>query len=431
MTDVLSHRSIRAHALAGLALSLSFLGTPVRAQDACTVCHSSLEFLSGIVPDSSRAALLYVDPAVFRSSVHGGMGFTCAMCHPTVGDYPHGEVPRVQCGMCHPGAQRQLAASVHGRPYAETGEVPATCADCHTDHHILGPANPESSVYRLTQFEGCANCHSDAEHMGRFGQDNVETVQSYMNSVHGRGLLAKGLTVAPVCTDCHGSNGYGAHQIQPVADSAGSMNRAHVVETCGTCHAGIMAQYDRGIHGEMFLAGNPDVPTCTDCHREHGVAPVASLESTVNPTHVAQTCTACHDREDLNTRYGLAPARGSTFSDSFHGAALESGQVTVANCESCHGAHDILPSSDPRSMIHPENLVETCGHCHPGIGEGVMEGRIHVASVVEDVGFVGFLVQAFYILVIAGFVLYSVVLIALDQYRHRVVDPRRGGRTHG
>jgi hypothetical protein len=37
-------------------------------------------------------------------------------------------------------------------------------------------------------------------------------------------------------------------------------------------------------------------------------------------------------------------------------------------CASCHGVHDILPSSDPRSTINLTNLPQTCGKCHPGIG---------------------------------------------------------------
>jgi hypothetical protein len=267
--------------------------------------------------------------------------------------------------------------------------------------------------------------------MARFGQENVSTVSSYLGSVHGHGLLEKGLTVAPVCTDCHGEVTNGAHTIVVVSDSMSRMHRAHVVETCGRCHAGIMAQYDRGIHGELYLAGNPDTPTCVSCHAEHGVQAIASPESGVNPRHIAQTCTACHDTEEFNLKYGIATARGRTFSESFHGVALEAGQVTVANCESCHGAHEILPSSDPRSMIYPANLQATCGKCHPGIGAGVAEGPIHVASLVDERGGLGWIVKWAYVLIIGTTVLYSAGLIFLDQYRHWIVEPRQSGGHHG
>ncbi len=414
------------------ALLFLIVSTPTHqaaAQAACTACHANREFLVGLVGDSTRAAGLTLDPDRFGESVHGRMGFTCTLCHTDLGDFPHGTVAPVNCGMCHRAELAQVESSVHGRVHPEPGIAPATCADCHTDHHILGPTDPRSSVYRLTQFEICATCHSDPREMRLFGHEKVEAVGSYLSSVHGRGLLAKGLSVAPVCTDCHGELGTGAHQIQAVADSACPMNRQHVVETCGRCHAGIMAQYDRGIHGHMFREGNADVPTCVDCHGEHAVAPVTSPASGVSPRHVTQTCTSCHDREDLNDRYGLATGRGTTFRQSFHGVALESGQFTVAHCESCHGAHEILPSSDPRSTIHPDNLAATCGHCHSGIGAGVVRGKIHVASLTGTANTLSRAVQWFYFVIIGGFVVYSLAMIALDQYRHWVVDRQR--RAHG
>jgi len=400
-------------------------------QESCIACHENREFMIGVAGDSIRGTQLWVDPEEYAATVHGSFGFTCLMCHTSIGDFPHTSVPPVDCGGCHGASQRQLAASVHGHDYGNTGLTPATCADCHTDHHIRRVKDPRSTVYRLTQFEACANCHENREHMARFGQANVETVSSYLNSVHGRGLLEKGLSVAPVCTDCHGEQGTGAHEIKAVSDSTGAMNRTRVVETCGRCHAGIMARYDRGIHGQMFREGNADAPTCISCHAEHGIQPITSPTSRVNPRHVSQTCTDCHDREDFNQKYGLSVARGSTFSESFHGIALESGQLSVANCESCHGAHDILPSSDPESSINPANLTTTCGSCHPGIGEGVAQGKIHVASSVESEGRLGTYVQWFYILVIGGTVFYALALFLLDQYRYRVVDPRRRSRgTH-
>jgi len=263
--------------------------------------------------------------------------------------------------------------------------------------------------------------------MHAYGQEDVEAVPSYLNSVHGRGLIEKGLSIAPVCTDCHGQAGTGAHEIEPVSSPLSPMNRAKVVATCGRCHLGIQKQYEIGIHGRMYQEGNEDVPTCIDCHGEHAVQPITSASSGVNPLHIAQTCTACHDREDLDVKYDLPPARGRTFSESFHGVALHSGQLTVANCESCHGAHEILPSTDPRSTIYPANLSRTCGSCHQGIGAGVTKGKVHVASTREDVGSAAVGIQWFYYLLIGSTVVFSAFMIGLDQYRFRVIDRRRNG----
>jgi hypothetical protein len=40
------------------------------------------------------------------------------------------------------------------------------------------------------------------------------------------------------------------------------------------------------------------------------------------------------------------------------------GFTRVATCADCHGAHDILPASDPRSSVSSAKRVETCARCH-------------------------------------------------------------------
>jgi cytochrome b subunit of formate dehydrogenase len=80
----------------------------------------------------------------------------------------------------------------------------------------------------------------------------------------------------------------------------------------------------------------------------------------------------------LSRKFGLPPDRITSFEASFHGLASKAGSQTVANCASCHGVHNILPSSDAKSMIHPKNLPATCGKCHPGAGSRFALGPIHV-----------------------------------------------------
>jgi cytochrome b subunit of formate dehydrogenase len=52
--------------------------------------------------------------------------------------------------------------------------------------------------------------------------------------------------------------------------------------------------------------------------------------------------------------------------------------VIVANCASCHGVHNILPSSDPRSTVNPANLDVTCGQCHKGVTQKFTLNKVHV-----------------------------------------------------
>jgi hypothetical protein len=89
----------------------------------------------------------------------------------------------------------------------------------------------------------------------------------------------------------------------------------------------------------------------------------------------------------LSREFGVAGRRATTYLESYHGLASKLGSQVVANCASCHGVHNILPSSDPRSTINRANLVTTCGHCHPGVTEKFALGKVHVdAPVSTDVG---------------------------------------------
>jgi hypothetical protein len=69
-----------------------------------------------------------------------------------------------------------------------------------------------------------------------------------------------------------------------------------------------------------------------------------------------------------------------SFDASFHGLAAKEGNETVANCASCHGVHNILPSADPRSKVNPKNLAATCGKCHQGAGKRFAISQVHVAE---------------------------------------------------
>jgi hypothetical protein len=108
--------------------------------------------------------------------------------------------------------------------------------------------------------------------------------------------------------------------------------------------------------------------------------------------------------------------RLSTFEDSYHGLALRSGRLTVANCGSCHGVHNILPSNDPRSMIHPANLATTCGQCHPNAGENFAKGPVHLTEAQRE-GKTVAIIRALYIglivVIIGGMVIHN----ALDFVR--------------
>jgi predicted CXXCH cytochrome family protein len=173
-----------------------------------------------------------------------------------------------------------------------------------------------------------------------------------------------------------------------------------------------------GVHGKDYVKGNKDIPVCTDCHSEHDIISPQDLNSTVYATKVADVCARCHDDEALARQYGFLTERLKTYSGSFHGTASKFGETRVANCASCHGFHGIRPSFDPKSSIHPDNLPQTCGNCHPGAGENFAQGKIHVVS--EKVSNKwAYFVKMFYIIMITAVISVFLVFIAADLF-HRL-----------
>jgi len=200
----------------------------------------------------------------------------------------------------------------------------------------------------------------------------MNPVQSYRQTIHGEAFNL-GDTDSAVCTDCHGTHGL-FNALNPES----SIFEKNIPDTCGNCHSEIAGIYKESIHGIAALKGTLEAPVCTDCHG--GGHSIRSSEESGITTHgesVTQTCAVCHESELIIRKTDLPLDRLSTYRDSYHGLAARRGDSTVANCASCHGYHDILPSDDPGSSIHAANLAETCGRCHPGAGDKLSFGNIH------------------------------------------------------
>jgi cytochrome b subunit of formate dehydrogenase len=172
------------------------------------------------------------------------------------------------------------------------------------------------------------------------------------------------------CTVCHAD----AHQGVP----AGSVAfRKRVPDTCGMCHQEVAEQYKASVHGQALDHGVKQAPLCTDCHGEHSIEKHTAETSPVHVRHIRETCARCHGDIRLTSRFGIPPDRVASFDATFHGLAARAGSETVANCASCHGVHNILASSDPKSTVHPKNLANTCGKCHTNAGKRFALGPIH------------------------------------------------------
>jgi cytochrome b subunit of formate dehydrogenase len=53
-----------------------------------------------------------------------------------------------------------------------------------------------------------------------------------------------------------------------------------------------------------------------------------------------------------------------SYQESVHGRAVAAGSEKAAVCTDCHGSHEILQASDPKSSIFKFNVPDTCAKCH-------------------------------------------------------------------
>ncbi|OLC93748.1 MAG: hypothetical protein AUH86_16035 [Acidobacteria bacterium 13_1_40CM_4_58_4] len=183
----------------------------------------------------------------------------------------------------------------------------------------------------------------------------------------------------------------------------------------------------RSIHGQAIARGNSQAPVCTDCHGIHSIKSHIDPNSSVAAQNLARTtCARCHEGVRLSQEFGFEGRRATTYLASYHGLASKLGSQVVANCASCHGVHNILPSSDPHSTINKANLVNTCGQCHPGVTEKFVAAKVHVdAPLSADTGSMAVhWIRKFYLTLIA-FVIGSMAVHNLVIWRRKAILRRK------
>ena len=401
-----------------------------QSNDDCLMCHSDKEMTT---ERNGKEVLLYVDETVLAKSPHAKLN--CVSCHLEFNpdDLPHKEnITPINCIHCHKDAP--VKHSFHPQMLKANGtdfSGDTSCKNCHGTHNVVSPKVKGSkwSAPNLTQ--SCGNCHKDIKEIYQTSQhslafnnnikgapncltchkNNIGKISSgknlaelklrqeklclschlndptilartapsagflnaYDHSVHGK-AIQNGNEKAAGCVDCHT-----AHGILRGNNSNSSVFKSNIPLTCSKCHEDIFNEYKQSVHGISSAKGNNDAPVCTNCHGEHNILQTDSPNSPVSYKNVSlQVCSPCHSSVRLSKKYELSGNKFQTFIDSYHGLALKGGSVQVANCGSCHGAHNIKSASDPSSTVYKANLVKTCGKCHPGANKNFTEGKIHV-----------------------------------------------------
>ncbi|HEV8117003.1 MAG TPA: cytochrome c3 family protein, partial [Thermoanaerobaculia bacterium] len=399
--------------------ALAHAAKPVKppGNDDCLTCHSDKD------AKRSDGKSVFVAAPKFALSVHGKAGVACVDCHSDLAkaaDFPHAaRLKKVDCASCHDGAGASHPFHPEiARAAREKKEPQVACSDCHGTHDITATNDPAFRFARSRQAQACGDCHEDtskhfltSDHGKAFAsgekpapgcvschrnpvtsgsglsavdlkraQDRLclschlydESVKSraaptagfiasFENSVHGR-ALKHGDARAPSCADCHG-----AHDERRGMDTSSFVNKMRVQQVCAKCHAAENLAFTASVHGSAIRKGNTDAPACTNCHGEHSILSPKDPRSPVAAANVStQVCSTCHASQRITEKWNLPGDRTRTFSESYHGLAARGGVVEVANCASCHGSHDILPSSNPASRVNRTNMAATCGAagCH-------------------------------------------------------------------
>jgi predicted CXXCH cytochrome family protein len=296
---------------AGLCLRaagiLVLMGARVFAQEACLECHGVPGQEVVFAGGDSKDASL--DPAAFSASAHGAAGLDCQTCHTEHSDYPHPEV------------KEQTARR-----------------------------------YELARTTVCQGCHE-------------EQAKKFADGVHDA-MLQAGNEKAAVCTDCHDPH-RGGRLTDPETGTLLATARGAVPRTCSRCHDAVYSQYRTSAHGAALAdEGNPDVPTCIDCHTVHSTPDPRTARFRVSSP---QICARCHTDEKKMARYGLSTAVLRTYVADFHGSTVTLFQKTHPDqetnkpvCYDCHGVHDIPHANDPgKGLRVKDNLLRACRKCHP------------------------------------------------------------------
>jgi cytochrome b subunit of formate dehydrogenase len=407
-----------------LATVTSCWAAPKIKDSDCLTCHGDSTLATD---ENGKHVSLFVDKDKLKHSFHGRL-FGCVDCHTDVKSLAHDTTPKkITCAGCHEAAQQAYARSMHARPAKPGAASGATCEDCHgSAHQVLTPGNPASPVNHANIPITCGRCHGQ-KFIASANGVSAQTFVSYQESVHGR-AIENGSKQAAVCTDCHG-----AHEILAANQDHSPIYKFNVPATCGKCHEGITQSFMASIHGQGIERGNGLSPVCTDCHGIHTIKNIKDPNNAVAAQNLSEdTCARCHQGVRLSQEFGLPGNRVSSYMDSYHGLASKGGSVIVANCSSCHGVHNILPSSDPHSTINHANLGATCGQCHKGVTQKFTLTRVHLgdgtladgmqARDIDSVitRWVRLIYVPLIVIVIGGMFLHNVVI-----WRRKLADRRR------
>lgn len=309
----------------------------------CLRCHENEDIRKSV---DGETISMQVKKEDLQSSLHREI--PCVKCHSDVSPQKHRPCEtagRVDCSNCHAQVAENYFESGHGEAFFKKSPDAPYCTDCHGKHEVLSHLDDRDKTYRSNIPSLCGDCHDKLDHPATKITHKEHVLVDYSSSVHGQGLIRKGLLPSAVCTDCHNT-----HRILAQEDEQSSVYYKNISSTCAGCHKGIYKEYVNSIHNISSTESRENLPTCEDCHSAHSIREIQQDQFLTEVTH---QCGSCH--EDLS----------ETYLETIHGKAYTLGSSLSAKCSDCHGAHDIRKVDDPESHVGFTRVVDTCQECHP------------------------------------------------------------------
>jgi hypothetical protein len=312
------------------------------ADGDCLRCHSDVNLKA-----KSDGHSVFVDYEKLQGSMH--VKVACSQCHTAVNQSKlrpcEGITAKVDCASCHAEVGDEYKTSTHGKLNAENNNNAPFCSDCHGTHYVLGKKNSKSPTFAPNIPQLCAKCHRSGEKAAKmYTGPEKNIINSYVESIHGKGLMKSGLTVTATCIACHT-----AHHELPHTDSTSSINKNNIAKTCGNCHYGVEEKFEKSVHSVLITKTDKELPVCNTCHSAHNIE---RGDAEGFRMKIMNTCGNCH--QDI----------AKTYFDTFHGKVSQLGYSKTAKCYDCHGSHDILKVTDPESHLSRQNILATCQKCH-------------------------------------------------------------------
>jgi predicted CXXCH cytochrome family protein len=113
--------------------------------------------------------------------------------------------------------------------------------------------------------------------------------------------------------------------------------------------------------------------TCVACHRTGSPGAYEAPPRTA----IAPLCATCHSDAAFMRTFDpqVRVDQYLQYQTSTHGRRMAAGEVRVATCTDCHGAHGVTRVADARSPVAPLNVTMTCARCHGDAGRMAAFGR--------------------------------------------------------